>query len=135
MPVFPSVAWAHAFKDAVNARPAFQEKAKGLTAEFVFHLTPEDGLTSDHFMHVRLDGGRCVSVEERDSAGDAGDGRFILRGPYGEWKRLLQGELDPVQAILTRRLEVKGSVSALMRYVGAAKELGAATGDVPTEYL
>lgn len=134
MPTFPSLEWAQALREELNASEAYRDAAKGLTATFLFHVRSDGPLESDHFVTVRLQDGECVGVDE--SAGEDGDGAdFVLRGEYSDWVGLLRGEYDPIQAVLTRRLEVRGSVAQLMRHVAAAKELGRATRNVDTEFL
>jgi putative sterol carrier protein len=134
MPRFPSIEWAQAFKQAVNDRPEFRAAASDLTADFLFHVKADETLDEDHYIDVLVERGRCTRVDSVD-ASKVDQATFVLRGPYAEWARLLRGELDPVQAILTRRLEVKGNVARLVRYVAAAKELGRATQAVDTQFL
>lgn len=132
MPKFPSLEWAQALRDELNESESYRAAAKGLTAGFLFHVRADGPLAEDHFLSVTLKDGECVSVDE--AAGEAG-AEFVLRGEYSDWVGLLRGEYDPIQAVLTRRLEVRGSVAQLMRHVAAAKELGRATRNVNTQFL
>lgn len=134
MPKFPSLEWAEQLREVLNESDAYRNASKGLTARFLFHVQAGGPLDEDHFLSVRLEDGECVAVEE--TSGTEGDGAdFVLRGEYSDWVGLLRGEYDPVQAVLTRRLEVRGSIAKLMRHVAAAKELGRATRRVDTEFL
>jgi len=42
---------------------------------------------------------------------------FTLRGPYGNYARLLEGKLEPMTALLTRKLGVQGNMAVLMRNI------------------
>ena len=42
---------------------------------------------------------------------------FILRAPYKNFARVVTGELHPMQAMMTRKLQVKGNMAVLMRNV------------------
>jgi len=42
---------------------------------------------------------------------------FTLAGNYDDFIRILTGELHPMQAMLTRKLNVRGSMGLLMRNV------------------
>lgn len=135
MPVFPSLEWAQALRDELNQSETYRDAAKGLTAGFLFHVRADGPLDEDHFLTVRLEDGECVAVDEAADEDGADGADFVLRGEYSDWVGLLRGEYDPIQAVLTRRLEVRGSVAQLMRHVAAAKELGRATRNVDTEFL
>jgi putative sterol carrier protein len=42
---------------------------------------------------------------------------FELRAPYRNYVRILNGELHPMQALMTRKLNVRGNMAILMRNV------------------
>jgi putative sterol carrier protein len=42
---------------------------------------------------------------------------FILKAPYGNFKKILSGEVGPMQALMTRMLGVQGNFAVLMRSV------------------
>ena len=42
---------------------------------------------------------------------------FTLKCPYNNFVRILKGELDPMQALLTRKVGVQGNMAVLMRSV------------------
>jgi putative sterol carrier protein len=42
---------------------------------------------------------------------------LILKAPYENYLRLLKGELEPMQALLTRKISVQGNMALLMRSV------------------
>ena len=49
--------------------------------------------------------------------GEERKARFTLRAPLANFLKVLRGELDPMQAMLTRRLRVDGDMSYMMRNV------------------
>ena len=60
---------------------------------------------------------------------------YIARAPYSVWKGLLKGTLDPVEAVLKRRIALKGDVQPLierLKYKGIADRVLAA---VHTEFI
>ena len=51
---------------------------------------------------------------------------YRIRAPYSVWKGLLQGTVDPVQAIVQRKLRVDGDVQPIlerMRYKDVASRV------------
>ena len=59
---------------------------------------------------------------------------FSYEGPYGNWKKLINKELDPIQSLLTGKFKLKGDMLKVLRAVQAAKELVETAGKVPTEF-
>jgi hypothetical protein len=59
---------------------------------------------------------------------------FLISAEYEGWKRILRGELDPVRAIWTGTVTVRGDLSFLLRYMRAARELLACAVRVPTRF-
>ena len=60
---------------------------------------------------------------------------YVARAPYSVWKELLRGTLDPVEAVLKRRISVKGDLQPLierMRYKGIADRVFA---QLKTEFI
>jgi len=60
---------------------------------------------------------------------------YLARAPYTVWKQLLQGSLDPVEAVLRRSISVKGDLQQLMerlRFKGIADRVLAG---LKTEYV
>jgi putative sterol carrier protein len=83
---------------------AFQIEPAGSQQEFKsFYLDLWHGKCRDAF--VIEDDTRMVSPV------------FRLKAPYDQYVRLLKGELEPMQALLTRKIGVQGNMAVLMRSV------------------
>jgi putative sterol carrier protein len=68
------------------------------------------------------------------AAGDSPKAKFILRAPLANFLSILRGEIDPMQAMLTRKLIVDGDMVYMMRnvpvvldFVRCAKTVGIAS--------
>lgn len=74
-------------------------------------------------VHLDLVDGECRSAEviEPDAEPDPG---FALRGPYVEWKALVEGA-DVMDKVLGEALHLDGSVTTIIGYADAADEMGA----------
>ena len=66
---------------------------------------------------------------------EGGAAPYVLRAPYTRWRSILEGELDPVKAMMQGKLKVQGNLATIIRYVRAANELVRLTGTVPTEFV
>jgi putative sterol carrier protein len=134
---FPTAQWVAAYGEAINAsegyRAASLEWTHGAVA-LVVNARPEIGLPEPVGIWLDLDRGACraarlVSPAEADQAA------FVLRGDYERWKQVIRKELGPIAGIMQRKLELKGSLPIVVRFVRSAEELVEAATRVPTRFL
>jgi len=122
MPVFPSRGWAEAAMALVNADPDIMAAGRGWAGDFGVVIESELGKLDNHFVAwVRPEEGRVADLKilvDPDDL-DEFEPAYRIRAPYSVWKGLLLGNLDPVEAILKRKLRVDGDVQPIlerMRY-------------------
>ena len=60
---------------------------------------------------------------------------FILSASYDNIAQIMQGKLDPMQAMLTRKLKVKGNMAVMMRNVPTVLDFVRCARDVTSEIL
>ena len=90
--------------------------ARNWEGDLYFQIEPDGPLTSARAFYLDLWHGKCrraYMVVEDETLKPA----FVLKAPYGNLVRILKGELDPMQAMLTRKLGVQGNMAVLMRNV------------------
>ncbi len=133
MAMFPSEEWIKLFKDALNSNAAYEDAAKTWEGDFLFVVQPDSTLKDQSVFYVDLWHGKCRDAtmlgpnETKQTA-------FTYEGPYGNWIRLINKELDPIQSLLTGKFKLKGDMLKVLRAVRAAKELVETAGKVPTEF-
>lgn len=131
---FPSEEWIKAYKEELNKNEAYAEAAKDWEGDFLFIVTPDEGLDREMVFYVDLWHGKCrdaYMVPNRE----AKTAEFIYEGPYSNWKKLIMGQLDPIQSLLMRKFKLKGNMAKIMRYTKAASELVKTASKVPTEFI
>lgn len=136
---FPSVEWLKALEGTLNADAHYADVARKWEGALLFVIDPDapDGgepLT----MYMDLWHGTCRGTAVL-GPGEAREARFTLRAPLANFVKVLRGELDPMQAMLTRRLRVEGDMSYMMRnvpvvldFVRCARSVPIADGDPAT---
>lgn len=133
---FPSQEWVQALKEAINNNEAYRSAAKTWEGDFYFVIEPDEAttLTSPVTLYMDLWHGECrdAYVVEDPSSHKAPE--FIITAPYSVWKQVITGKMDPIQALMTRKLKLKGNLMKIMRAVKAANELVRSTTMVPTEF-
>jgi putative sterol carrier protein len=134
---FPSPEWAAAYKDAINANPAYKAAAKDWThgpVAMVVKADPALRIEEDTALWLDVHEGECrdcrlIPAKEADSAS------FIIVAPYALWKIVIRGELDPTKGMMQGRLKLtKGHMPTMVKYVTASKQLVASTSRVPTQF-
>ena len=132
--IFPSEEWVLDLKEYLNSDEMYAEKAKKWEGDIIFDVDPAGALEEKTKIYLDLWHGKCRDAyllpkgEEKDAA-------FILRAPFTNFVRVLKGELDPMQAMLTRRLVVKGSMPYMMRNVPTVLEFVRCAQDVTDKVI
>jgi putative sterol carrier protein len=127
--VFPSSEWLKAFQEKLNNDAQYFQVAQKWEGDMYFIIDPDGNLEKQTIFYLDLWHGQCRNVEIASDIA-AHTPRFSLKASYTNFSKDLLGELDPMQAMLTRRLEVKGDMSMMMRnvptvlnFVRCAKEI------------
>ena len=124
--VFPSKEWCVEAVRLVNADPESALAGEGWIGDFAAVIEAEPGRLDEAFVvHAIPVGGRIAQLEVLEDPDDLEElePAYLIRGPYSIWKALMVGELDPVEAILKRRIAVQGNLQPLierMRYKSIA---------------
>jgi len=134
MAKFPSEEWIKLFKEEVNKNKAYEDSAKDWEGDFLFVATQDQKLEKEVVFYVDLWHGKCRDAYKVPSR-DAKKAEFIYEGPYGNWVKLIKGEIGPIRGLLTRQFKLIGDMAKIMRYTRAASELVATASKVPTEFL
>lgn len=118
---FPSEEWLVALKDVLNSDSRYAEVAKNWEGDLIIVIDPNPKEQDPNLpiaFYLDLWHGRCREVRIVDPRQEkAMDAKFILRTPMKNIMRILQGDLDPMQAMLTRRLQVRGNLGYMLRNV------------------
>ena len=113
---FPTAEWLQALIDKLNSDEKYAQVARNWEGDMVFVIESGGPIAEEIEFYLDLWHGKCRDAYMLDGTRQV-EPTFVLRGPYENYVRLLKGELDPMQALLTRKLGVKGNMAILMRSV------------------
>lgn len=116
MAKFPTPEWPETFMAKLNQDEQYAEIAKNWEGDFYFVIEPAGPLQEQIVYYFDLWHGKCrdaFPVTDMSLKKPA----FVLSAPYGNFARILNGELHPMQALMTRKLQVRGNMAVLMRNV------------------
>lgn len=128
---FPSDAWIKAMMEDLNQSQAYAEAAKNWEGDFYFVIEPGGSLDRTVILYMDLWHGKCREAYEVKDP-EARQPAFWLSGPVQTWKKVMTRQLDPIQAMMTGQLRLRGNMAMVMKNVRAAKELVESCTRIPT---
>jgi putative sterol carrier protein len=124
VPQFGTKEWLENYVKTLNANKAYQDAAATWEGAFLFIIHPEPaaGFKEEVVLYMDLWHGKCRAFEMLPNR-KAKPAPFTYEGAYANWKEIIEGRLDPIKALLTRKMTLTGDRAAVMRATRAAKEL------------
>jgi putative sterol carrier protein len=114
--IFPSMEWLNELDAKLNNDERYAGIAKNWEGDMTIVIEPEGNLKERKIFYLDLWHGKCRGVAELKDASEK-KAAFVLTSSYENIKRIMTGKLDPMQAMLTRKLSVKGNMAVMMRSV------------------
>lgn len=129
---FPSDEWIKALMKRVNDSAKYQKAAEKWEGDLFFVVEAGPGLADDTYLYMDLWHGQCRGAGA--FAPHEKSPEFEIRAPLPTWQQVLQGRLDPIRGLTTRRLKLKGNLMQILKTPRAALELVNCAREVPTEF-
>jgi putative sterol carrier protein len=128
-------AWAEAWGKAIQANDDYREAASRWEWPIVLQSLADPGLgITERAVYADLFRGDCREARAATPE-DLESVPYVMSAEPRVWKRVLDGEIEPITGILRGKLKlVKGSVATLLPYVAAAKQLVVSATRVGTLY-
>ena len=125
-----SEAWVLAWADELKKSEPYRQAAATWEGSIALRVQEDaEGMRRAVFLDLRH--GECLEAKLADDAAlDAAD--FLLGASEEAWKKVLDGNLEPIFGLMTGQLKLeRGSLAALTPHMAASKELVAAATRVP----
>jgi len=131
---FPSDGWLKTLDNKLNSDERYTQIAKNWEGDLCFVIEPDGKLEEQVIMYLDLWHGKCrKSQMEYDLSKHKP--AFILKAPYSNFARILLGQLDPMQAMMTRKLQVQGNMAVMMRSIPTVLDFVRCAREVTKEIL
>lgn len=119
---FGTPEWIKEYLVTLNNNKAYEDAAKTWEGDFIFIIKPEGNLEKElrfyvDLWHGKARNGRAIGLDENVEAA------FVFSGKWGNWHKLIQKKLDPIQGLMQGKFALKGDMGKVMRAVRAAQEL------------
>jgi putative sterol carrier protein len=132
--IFPSSEWLQILSDKLNSDERYAQIAKNWEGDMCVVIDPSGPLAKQQLFYLDLWHGKCRRIEILNDL-SAVQPKFVLTATYDNISRIMKGELDPMQAMMTRRLQVHGSMAYMMRNVPTVLDFVRCAREVTTEIL
>ena len=132
--VFPSLEWLNELDAKLNTDTRYAEIAKKWEGDMTIVVEPEGNLKEKKIYYLDLWHGKCRGVAELRDISEK-KATFVLTATYENIKRIMTGKLDPMQAMLTRKLSVQGNLAVMMRSVPTVLDFVRCAREITSEIL
>jgi putative sterol carrier protein len=132
---FPSSKWLQGLMDKLNSDEKYAKIAKDWEGDLLFFIEPEGNLTQDLTFYLDLWHGTCRSVDYNPAPDKHAASVFVLRATYHNIIAVLTGKLDPMTAMLTNKLKVRGNLGYMMRHVPTVLDFVRCAREVTSDIL
>ena len=130
MALFGSDEWVDALKVEVGRDKELPRAGKGFDATIQFKVTGAGKRGEVDFWAHMKDGKILESA-----AGDVGKkAEYVITGDYSIWQDIVAGRLDPIQAIMVKKLVFEGNIQTVMKYIKAVTLIMESVKRIPTDW-
>lgn len=133
--IFPSREWLQGLEKQLNSDSRYHEIAKNWEGDLLFFIEPDGNLKERLTFYLDLWHGTCRKVEYKPAPESHPNPTFTLTASYKDIASILQGKLNPMTAMMTSKLKVKGSMGYMMRNVPTVLDFVRVAQEVTTEIL
>jgi putative sterol carrier protein len=129
---FPSAEWAELLRGAINASEEYAVAAKAWEGDVLLRILNQDPAAAPPGVHLDLANGACRGATfVPDSR--ATQSEFAFEATAADWERILRGEVEPVRAVLSGQVKIRGNFAKAMRFTKASTLLVKIASAIPTE--
>jgi len=115
--VFPSEEWLKELETKINTDEKYRKIARNWEGDLFFLIEPEGNLKERLTFYLDLWHGSCRKVEYNPSPESYPNPTFTLTATYKNITDVLSGSLNPMTAMMTSKLKVRGRMGYMMRNV------------------
>ena len=132
---FPSLEWLRGLEQKLNSDEKYAQIAKKWEGDLLFFIEPEGNLKERLTFYLDLWHGACRSVDYNPDPEKYPNPVFTLQATYNNITAILSGKLDPMTAMMTNKLKVKGNLGYMMRNVPTVLDFVRCAREITSEIL
>lgn len=134
MTQFPADDWLPTLKEKLNSDEQYADIARNWEGDIICRIEPDGPLPEPVIYYLDLWHGRCRDAYVLEDI-NQNKPALLLTAPYSNFIKILKGETEVVQALLTRKISVKGNMALLMRNVPTVLDFVRCCREITNSYL
>lgn len=116
MAKFPTLEWVQALSDKLNTDEKYAQIAHKWEGDLSYQIDAGGNLAESVICYFDLWHGKCRAANIL-APGQEVDAALKIISSYENSQRIVKGELEVLQALVTRKLSVHGNMALIMRNV------------------
>ncbi len=133
--IFPSEEWLKGLEAKLNSDPRYNKTAKNWEGDLIIVIEPQGNLKERLNIYFDLWHGKCRRAEYAVDPAKYPNPVFTLTAMYHDITSIVTGKLNPMTAMMTNKLRVKGSLGYMMRNVPSVLDFVRCVEEVTDEIL
>ena len=130
--------WISEYQNKLNESEDYTEAGEGwgigFNGTFLFEIQPDDTYDGESInLFIDVEDGSCNDAYLTEDP-DGEDWGFAFRGEYSNWKKLIEGELDPVEGMMDGTFDLDGDMQKVLQYSEAAVVMTESAAEIDTEF-
>lgn len=130
---FPSDEWIKELCIRLNASETYAQAAANWEGDNIFIIQPDADYPDTTYFYINLQHGKAYDARLMNSL-DEQKALFTTSAPFNTWRRVLEGKLDPLQALFSGKLKLVGSMAQIQRNPKAVYELVLVAAQIDTDF-
>jgi putative sterol carrier protein len=130
---FDTDEWIKEVSRQLNESKDYEASAKDWEGDFIFVAEPDESYARPLYFFISLFHGKSPDAAMMSSE-DERKADYKVRATFSTWRKVIEGKLDPIQGMMTKKLKLEGNLAKVIRYPRAAKEVVASCSKVPTDF-
>jgi putative sterol carrier protein len=130
---YPSAEWLVELESRLNASEAYAKAAATWEGDCIFVIQPDANYQETSYGYINLQHGKASDARMLKSL-DEQKALFTMSAPFGTWRKVMEGRLDPLQAMFSGKIKVVGSMAQIQRTPKATYELTKIATQIDTDW-
>ena len=125
--------WVRELEDRLNASDSYAQAAATWEGDLLIVSLPDENDPEPTYIYINLQHGKASDAQLLKSPEEK-KALFTTTAPFGTWRKVLEGRIDPIQAMFSNKVKLVGSMAAIQRTPKATYELVKIAGSIDTDF-
>lgn len=130
---YPSEEWLKELEARLNSSETYAKAAAMWEGDCIFVVLPDADAQETSYGYINLQHGKATDAHMVKGL-DEQKALFIMTAPRATWRRVMEGHLDPIQAMFSGKIKVVGSMAQIQRQPKATYEMTKVAQQIETDW-